>query len=156
MTGLPRNRMLPQREVEQDRGDPAAHQVRGRSPFNVLQPPAQFADAVAVFSKRRRAVAKPLNAAVYLRSFLNVAAGARAVNALPQNQGFRNALIIRNASTSAGALLVGFGYAPTGVLDCDIELAPGSYVFQDYVVSQDDIWLFSIVGASVSVSYSVV
>jgi len=155
MTGLPRNRLLPQREVEQDRGDPAAHQARGRSPVNVLRPPEQFADAFAVFAKRRRAVAKPANAATFLRVFANVAAGARAVNVLPQNQGFRNALIIRNASTSAGPLLIGLGYAPTGVLDCDVELAPGAYLFQDYTPSQDDIWLYSNTGAAASVTYSV-
>jgi len=155
MTGLPRNRLLPQREVEQDRGDPAAHQARGRSPVNVLRPPEQFANAAAVFAARRRAVVKPANAATFLRVFANVAAGVRAINVLPQNLGFRNALIIRNASTSAGALLVGLGYAPTGVLDCDVELAPGAYLFQDYAPSQDDIWLFSTAGASASIAYSV-
>lgn len=156
MNPYARNRLMPQVEVEQERGDVPAFRAPGRSPVNVLRPPEKFANAIAVFGKRRRVATKPKNAATFLRTFINVAAGARAVLALPQNQGFRNSLLIRNASTSAGTLLVGLGYAPTGVLDCDVELTAGAVLIQDYAVSQDDIWLFSTAGAAASVTYSVV
>lgn len=148
-----RNRLIAQTEVEQSRGDRASFRVRAPSPKNVVRPPTEFADAMAVLARRRPAV-KPANAATVLRVFINVAAAADAVIALPETQAFRNLLIIRNSSTSAGSLLVGLGYPPTSELDCDIELTPGGVLIQDYVVSQDQVWLFSSVGAAASVSYS--
>lgn len=149
-----KNRLLPQSEVEQTRGDRGAVRVIAPSPKSVHRPPAEFADAMALLSRPKRRAGKPLNAATVLRVFINVAAAADAVIALPETQAFRNLLIIRNASTSAGNLLVGLGYPPTSELDCDIELVPGAILFQDYVVSQDAVWLFTSVGASASVSYS--
>lgn len=141
-------------EVEESRGDARQRRVIAPSPKAVLIPPREFANGMAMLARRSRKP-KPQNAATFLRNIVQVAAGAVAVNVLPQSMGFRNALIIRNASTSAGSLLVGFGTAPTSVLDCDIELVAGGVVFQDYAPSQDDIWLFSSAGAFATVSYSI-
>lgn len=149
------NRTLPQQEFEQTQGNRAAHQVVARSPHAVIRPPLQFVDAVLLAQRRKpRPVRKPVGAATFLRTLVTIAAATDAINVLPQNFGFRNSLIIRNSSGSAGNMLVGFGYAPTGDVDCDIELVPGAYVIQDTRVAQDDIWLFSPTGCYGSVTYS--
>lgn len=149
-----RNRSIPSQETEEVRGDRAPRGARFLSPANVIAPPRIYENRIALLKSAKRRLVKPMNAATFLRTFVAVQAGADAVNALPQNQGFRNSLIIRNASTSAGTLLVGLGYAPTSELDCDIELTPGGALIQDYSVSQDDIWLFASAGANASVTYS--
>lgn len=89
------------------------------------------------------------------RVTVNAAAGAQAVLSLGEGAAPRVFLSIRNASTSAGVLLVAFGTQPTSIEACDYELEPGGVLLLDQPanVPQDDVWTFSSAGAVGSISY---
>jgi hypothetical protein len=59
----------------------------------------------------------------------------------------RSFMMIKNASTSAGTLAVGFNSVPNGLADAAIELAPGGVAFFDQTVPQNKIYGRAIGGA---------
>lgn len=82
-------------------------------------------------------------------------AGNDPILALREGNAPRVFLSIRNASTSAGSLLISFGVPPLSVEACDFELTPGAVLLLDGYsgVPQDDVWIYSTVGASGSIAY---
>lgn len=145
----PGNRQTGQVEFEQEMGNAAA--VRSDAPgvFGVLRPPAAFAKGAP------KAAPVGTSGVRLLRVFFNLTGGAQAQLVLQQAAGFRSFCTIRNGSTSAGSVMVGFGFPPLGVETCDYELTPGQVLFLDYRVPQDDVWVYSAVGAFGNVSYSI-
>lgn len=145
----PGNRPTGQAEFEQSQGNAAAARNTAPGVPGVVRPPKLIVGKIA---PKAAAVS---NAVRMLRVFFNLTALAPAVNILPQPADERSFLTIRNASTSAGPLLVGFGSPPQGVESCDYELIAGGYLLLDYRVPQDDVWLYSATGALGTVSYSI-
>lgn len=135
-------------EFEQQRGDRAPRVITQPAPFALAVPPKR--------SVVGSMPARPAGGGVsLLRAFFNLTGAANATLILPQSAGVRNFVLIRNSSASAGSVFVGFGIPPTGVGSCDVELTSGAYLMLDIKVPQDDIWLFSDIGASGNVSYAI-
>lgn len=148
----PGNRVQANVDFEQSQGNAAPRVARGYAPFALQQPPK--------VSQRGSPKAERPNSGYgfrMLRSFFTLTAAAPAVNVLPESNATRTFLTIRNASTSAGVLLVGFGFPPLGIETCDFELVAGAVLILDgnSGVPQDDVWLFSTAGALGTVSYGV-
>lgn len=145
----PGNKPQGNQEFEQSQGNASQGVVLHRSPFAVNKAPPSAKGVVA------SPKASPTGADVrILRVFFNLVGAAPAQLILPQSASVRSFCIIRNASTSAGSVYVGFGYPPLGVETCDFELTAGQVLFLDIRVPQDDVWLASDVGAAGNVSYS--
>lgn len=146
------NRAQPNVEFEQSQGNRMPTVTTRPAPFAIARPPL-----VSARGAPRAAKAGSGSGFRMLRVFLNVTAGAQAARVLPESNSPRLFLSIRNSSSSAGSLLVGFGYPPIGVDTCDYELAAGAVLILDSVtgIPQDDVWVFSTGGASGVISYGV-
>lgn len=148
----PGNRAQANVDFEQSQGNAAPRIARGLAPFALMTPPKNSARGAPKAARPNSGYGFRM-----LRAFFTLTAAAPAVNVLPESNSTRVFVTIRNASTSAGTLLVGFGYPPLGIETCDFELVAGSVLLLDgnSGVPQDDIWLFSTAGALGSVSYGV-
>lgn len=146
----PGNKPTGNQEFEQSQGNAAPGAVLRRSPFAVNKAPPSVKGSVVASRK-----APKMGAGVFmLRVFFALTGGAPAQLVLPQSASMRSFCVVRNSSTSAGSVYVGFGYPPLNVETCDFELIAGQVLFLDIRVPQDDLWLASDVGASGNVSYS--
>ena len=78
-----------------------------------------------------------------------IVGGQIAVN---QSQTSRIYLSIRNSETSTNILYIGFGFLPAPN-SANFSLPVGGQILLDYVVPQNDIWLFSA-GANAVIGYA--
>jgi hypothetical protein len=81
------------------------------------------------------------------------AAAVPAAPQLTQSDKFRILLAIGNSAASAGTVLVGFGQVPTAATAV-FTIVAGGVVYLDYVVPQDDVYLFSTAGANCVILYA--
>jgi hypothetical protein len=145
---MKRGAFIATEEFEAQRGDRLSKGLALRSPFAV--PPASDGKGeigTAPVNTSRSSVEVG-------RAFFSVGAGAAAKLALQRQSAERTLLIIRNASTSAGNLLVGFDFAPSSPLNCDLEIAPGGLALLDVAVPQNEIWVASVGGSAGSIGFS--
>lgn len=131
-------------EFESQRGDPAQHRARGPSPFDL--PKRIPVGAPGVRTGFSPPFENPIKFVRLLQAVFNLAA-ASGQQILPSVNQQRTFLSIRNSSTSAGILFIGFGAIPTGASDAVFELVPGGQLVLDVVVPQDAVCLFSTAGA---------
>jgi hypothetical protein len=81
------------------------------------------------------------------------AAAVPATPQLAQPDTYRILLAVSNAAGSADNVLVGFGQVPTASTAV-FTIVPGGVIWLDYVVPQDDVYLFSVGGANCVILYA--